>query len=124
MAERAVLLRGAPGERLTSAVVAADVESARRDWEDAHRRLAEVEKDPRAAAGARLQVRVLTEELRRRVGSTFTLQELAAEYGRADHWARAVLAERASFSGWLSSFSVVEGAAFHLYSRGASDYEP
>jgi hypothetical protein len=104
--------------------VAADVESARRDWEGAHRRLAEVERDPRAAAGVPLQLRVLTEELRRRVGSTFTLAELAAEYGRADDWARDVLAERAPFAGWLSSFSVVEGAAFHLYTRGASDYEP
>jgi hypothetical protein len=39
-------------------------------------------------------------------------------------WARDVLADRAPFSGWLSSFSVVQGAAFHRYSRGASDYEP
>lgn len=119
-----MLLRESPGERLTCAVVAADVESARRDWEDAHRRLAEVEKDARAAVAVPLQLRVLTEELRRRVGSTFTLEELAAEYARADDWARDVLADRAPFSGWLSSFSVVEGAAFHLYSRGASDYEP
>ena len=104
--------------------MATDVESARRDWEDAYRRLGEAQRDPRTAEGLRLQLRVVTEELRKRVGSTFTLGELAAEYVRADDWALAVLGERASFPGWLSSFSVVEGAAFHLYARGAADYEP
>jgi hypothetical protein len=103
--------------------VAADVESARRDWEDAHRRLAQVETDPRVAGATQRQLRVLTEELRKRVGSTFTLRELAAEYAHADDWARDVAAE-ASYPGWLSSVAIVEGAAFHLYSRGALDYEP
>ena len=46
------------------------------------------------------------------------------EYGRADDWARDAVAERATHPGWLSSFAIVEGAAFHLYSRGAVDYEP
>ena len=69
-------------------------------------------------------LRVVTEELRKRVGSSFTLRELAVEYVRADDWARDTLAEREPFPGWLSSLSLVEGAAFHLYSRGAVDYEP
>ena len=124
MADRALLFRGSPGDRLTSALVAPDVESARRDWEDAHRRLAEVERDPRAADGLHVQLEIVTDELRRRVGSTFTLRELASEYGRADDWARTAVADRAPFPGWLSSLSVVEGAAFHLYSRGAQDYAP
>jgi hypothetical protein len=104
--------------------VAVDVESARRDWEDAYRRLGEFGQDPRAAEGVHDQLRVVTEELRKRVGSTFTLGELAAEYVRSDTWARSTLADEASFPGWLSSLSVVEGAAFHLYSRGAADYVP
>lgn len=102
----------------------AEVESARRDWEEAHRRLAEVERDPRAAEGVRLQLRAVTEELRKRVGSTFTLRELAAEYARSDVWTRDALEAGTPFPGWLSSFSVVEGAAFHRYSRGAVDYVP
>ena len=101
-----------------------DVESARHDWEVAYRRLGEAGRDARAAEGLHRSLRVVTEELRKRVGSTFTLGELAAEYGRADDWARDALAERETFPGWLSSLSVVEGAAFHLYSRGAVDYEP
>jgi hypothetical protein len=103
--------------------VAADVESARRDWEEAHRRLSQVETDPRAAGATPRQLRALTDELRKRVGSTFTLQELAAEYAHADDWARDAASE-ATYPGWLSSVAIVEGAAFHLYSRGASDYEP
>lgn len=123
MADRSLLLRGARGERLTSTSVAVDVESARRDWEEAHRRLAQVETGLHAEGAVHRQLRALTEELRKRVGSTFTLAELAAEYARADHWALDAVAQ-APFPGWLSSLTVVEGAAFHLYSRGALDYQP
>jgi hypothetical protein len=111
-------------DRLAWALVTADVASARHEWEDAFRRLGEAQRDPRAADGLRLQLRVVTEELRRRVGSTFTLGELAAEYFRADDWARTAIEEHASVPGWSSSLAVVEGAAFHLYARGATDYEP
>jgi len=104
--------------------VSADVESARQDWEDAHRRLEEASRDPFRVDELRLQLEVVTEELRKRVGSTFALRELAAEYRRADDWAREAVAEHASSPGWLSSLVVVEGAAFHLYSRGALDYVP
>jgi len=37
---------------------------------------------------------------------------------------RHVVAERAATPGWLGSLSLVEGAAFHLYARGAMDYAP
>jgi hypothetical protein len=104
--------------------VTADLESARHEWADAYRRLVEAQRDPRAAEGLRLQLRAVTEELRRRIGSTFTLRELAVEYARADEWAWSVLDERAGSPGWPASLAVVEGAAFHLYARGATDYEP
>jgi hypothetical protein len=104
--------------------VAADVESARREWETSYRRLGESAREPGSPDGLHRQLRVVTEELRKRVGSTFTLRELADEYGRADDWARDAVAERATYPGWLSSLAIVEGAAFHLYSRGAVDYEP
>jgi hypothetical protein len=104
--------------------VAVDVESARRDWQDAYRRLGELGQDPRAAEGAHVQLRAVTEELRKRVGSSFTLGELAHEYLRSDTWARNAIVEGPSYPGRLSSLAVVEGAAFHLYSRGAADYVP
>ena len=102
----------------------AEVESARRDWEDAHRRLQEEARDPAKADALNLQVDAVGEELRKRLGGRFTLSELASEYRHAERWARDAVAEKAATSGWLGTLSIVEGAAFLLYSRGAVDYEP
>lgn len=102
----------------------ADVESARRDWEDAYRRLEEASRDPARADGLRVQLRAVTEELRKRVGSTFTVGELAAEYRRAEGWTRDAVAADQLGPQWLSTLAIVEGAAFKLYARGAVDYEP
>ncbi len=63
----------------------------------------------------------MTTELRRRVGGSFTLRELADAYSTADAWARHVLAEQGA-PDWPRTLTLVEGAAFHLYSRGAADY--
>jgi hypothetical protein len=104
--------------------VRAEVESARRDWEDAYRRLKEATRDPQRAHALHEQVAVVAEELRKRVGGTYTVGELATEYHRADVWARDALAEKAPVPDWPSTLSIVEGAAFLLYSRGAIDYEP
>jgi hypothetical protein len=103
--------------------VTPDVESARREWEDAYRRLEETD-DAVEAERLRTQVAVVTDELRRRLGATFTLGELADEYRHADDWARHVVAERGAAPGWPRTLSVVEGAAFHLYARGAADFTP
>jgi hypothetical protein len=104
--------------------VTADVESARHDWDEAYRRLQEVARDASRSEGVRLQLRAVTEELRKRVGSTFTLSELADEYRRADDWARDAVDADQLGAEWLSTLTLVEGAAFRLYSRGAVDYEP
>jgi hypothetical protein len=103
--------------------VPSDIESARLEWEHAYRDLAEVSKDPALEARVRDQLQALTAELRRRVGGTYTLRELADEYAVADRWARHVLSEQ-SAPGWPRTLTLVEGAAFHLYARGAVDYEP
>ena len=100
------------------------MDSARRDWEDAYRRLQEEARDPAKADALRLQLDAVSEELRKRVGGTYTLRELADEYRHAERWAREAVAERAATSGWPGTLSIVEGAAFLLYARGAVDYEP
>lgn len=102
----------------------ADVESARREWEDAFRRYETELRDPQQAVRLRPQFAVLRDELRKRVGSTFTLAQLAAEYGQAERWVREAVSERAAAPGWPRTLTVVEGAAFHTYARGAMDYEP
>jgi hypothetical protein len=103
--------------------VSSDLESARLEWEHAYRDLSEVARNPVLEERVRMQLDVVTTELRRRVGGTFTLRELADEYVVADGWAREVLAEQAA-PGWPRTLTLVEGAAFHLYARGAVDYTP
>lgn len=104
--------------------MSADLESARRDWEDGYRRFQEELRDPVRAEALHLEREAVTDELRKRLGSTFTLRELSTEYRQADAWAHAAVAERAAAPGWPATLSIVEGAAFFLYSRGALDYEP
>jgi hypothetical protein len=123
VADAAVLLGVARERRLTSAVVTADLESARLEWERAYRDLAETAHDPAFEDRVQRQLDAVSAELRRRVGGTYTLRELAEEYAAADRWAREVLAEQGT-PGWPRTMAVVEGAAFHLYARGAVDYAP
>jgi hypothetical protein len=103
--------------------VSADLESARLEWERAYRDLLEATRDPAQDERMRLQVDAISAELRRRVGGTYTLLELADEYVEADRWVRHVLAEAAA-PGWSRTASLAEAAAFHLYARGAVDYSP
>ena len=105
-------------------VTEAEVESARREWAEGHRRLAEQLRDETTRERLLAQVDVVAAELRRRVGGVFTLRELAAAYARADEWSRAVVSEQAPAPGWPRTLSLVEAAAFHLYARGAQDYLP
>lgn len=104
--------------------VSAQLESARRDWEEGHRRLVAAARDAASREQLHRQVEAVTDELRKRVGATFTLAELARAYARSEDWAREAIAERAATPGWLRNVSVVSDAAFHLYARGALDYNP
>ena len=99
------------------------VTSARLEWEEAYRRLVEASGDERLEETFRLQLEAVTNGLRRRIGGSFTLEELADEYGRAEIWVREELAELA-IAGWARTLSLVQGAAFHLYARGAVDFAP
>ena len=103
--------------------MSADLASARLEWERAWHDLVEVARDPGEGERMRSQVDAVSAELRRRVGGTFTLRELADEYVVADAWAREVLGDHA-VPGWNRTLALVEGAAFHLHARGAVDYAP
>lgn len=100
-----------------------DLDSTRQEWEHAYRDLIEVARDPAQEERVGRQIDAITSELRRRIGGTFTLGELADEYAGADRWGRDVLSEQAT-PGWPRTLTLVEGAAFHLYARGAVDYTP
>jgi hypothetical protein len=123
VAAGSVLLGEHPRRCLVSALVSADLASTRIEWEHAYRDLEAVARDPAAADRIRRQLDAVTAELRRRVGGTFTIGELVDAYAFADVWARHVLAEQ-GIPGWPRTLTLVEGAAFHLYARGAIDYLP
>lgn len=101
----------------------ADLDTARLEWERAYRDLEEMARDSVQEDRVRVQLEVLTSELRKRMGATFTLRELVDEYDRADRWARESLGELGA-PGWPRTLTLIEGATFHLYSRGAADYAP
>jgi hypothetical protein len=103
--------------------MAADtLELTRHEWEDGHRRLEAARGDSRRYHRLVGQVELVTNELRKQVGQTFTLAELAAAYVDAERWARELVEERAPSPGWPRDLALVLAAAFYAYQRGAVDY--
>ena len=100
------------------------VETARREWEDSYRQLEAQAGDPARYRRLLDQVDAIVTELRRRVGQTFTLADLAEAYSGAERWSRDAVEDSGPPPGWPRTLSVVEGAAFHAYARGALDYAP
>ena len=96
----------------------------RREWEDGNRRVQAVASDRTLYARLLAEVDVVLGQLRRRVGQTFTLGELVSAYGGSDRWVQEALQEAEPAPGWPSRTTMVQDAAFHLYSRGAVDYKP
>ena len=98
------------------------VELARQQWAESYERLV------RAPSGidsrVREQMETVTAELRRRVGSVFTLTELAAAYDGSERWTLTAISERNHRPGWARTASSAADGAFHLYARGARDYTP
>jgi len=106
-------------------VAAVDVQLARQHWEDGVRRVERARSDPAAYARLSAQVELVVVELRRRVGLTFTLAELARAYDHAERWARDVLYDaRDDDDAAPVEAATVADAAFHRYARHASDYTP
>ena len=105
--------------------MAVPVESVRQEWDaanDALQRLAS--SDRRRHERVVTQIEIAAEELRKHVGETFTLAQLAGAYREADRWIRPAIAERAATPGWTRDLALVQDVAFHLYQRGAVDYAP
>ena len=105
-------------------MAATAVEHARQEWNEGHRRLEVEARDPGRAEELYHQLDVVLAELRRRVGETFTLAQLAQAYAGSEDWAREAVAAEAPGPGWARHLTLVNDAAFHLYARGATDYRP
>ena len=100
------------------------LEHARQEWEEGYRRLEAEARDARSSDALYAQLEAVLDELRRRLGGTFTLEELARTYARAEEWSRDAVAAHAPAPGWARTLTIVEAAAFHVYARGAVDYTP
>jgi hypothetical protein len=97
---------------------------ARQEWAEGNRRLEAQRGDPRLYRLLHAQVDALLEQLRRRIGATYTLGELADEYRRSDSWVLETIEQLPSASRWWPGLTTAMDAAFYLYARGAQDYRP
>jgi hypothetical protein len=92
------------------------VENARFQWEDGERHLRET---PEPARGhLESAVTAVLDELRRRLGSAFSVEELASFYAADVDWASDIAQRQAAGT---DSASVVD-AAFNRYAREATNY--
>jgi hypothetical protein len=94
------------------------LENALFQWEDGHRQLAAIE-DPRERRIADRVVEAIREELRRRIGPTFSSAELAELYARGTDWCQQVAIDVAPGA---ADPQTLADAAFWLYLRGATDF--
>lgn len=95
------------------------LENALFQWEEGRRSLQAIE-DPRQRRLADRVVDAIREELRRRIGPTFTAAELADLYGQGTDWAQQVAIDVAPPV--ESESQALADAAFWLYLRGATDF--
>lgn len=100
------------------------IDIARHEWRDGTRRLEAARDEPRRYHQLLALHELVLGELRKRMGQTYTLEELVTCYAESDRWGREVLDDRASVPGWPRDLTTVLAAAFDTYQRGAIDYEP
>ena len=90
-------------------------------WEDGERRLRALE--PSERAPAERVTNAIVDELRRRLGGTFTAQQLADLYVReGTDWCFEVAMKAEPLNPGAWEISTVAGAAFARYLREASDF--
>jgi hypothetical protein len=95
------------------------LENALFQWEQGWRELQAVE-DPRERRLADRVVESVREELRRRIGPTFSAAALADLYGEGTDWCQQVAIDVAP--GTQPDAQSLADAAFWLYLRGATDF--
>jgi hypothetical protein len=95
------------------------LENALFQWEEGRRALQAID-DPRQRRLAERVVEAIREELRRRIGPTFSAAELADLYGHGTDWVQRVAADVAP--ALETDAQILGDAAFWLYLRGATDF--
>jgi hypothetical protein len=102
------------------------VDGARHQWEDGRRRLGAAGEDTARSRHLQRLVDAVADELRMRVGVTFTLAELTRAYEGSEDWVRDVIVRETPPRprAGIRDTALVQDAAFAAYARGASDYSP
>ncbi|TMK56177.1 MAG: hypothetical protein E6G51_11060 [Actinobacteria bacterium] len=95
------------------------LENALFQWEEGRRALQAID-DPRRRRMADRVVEAIRDELRRRIGPTFSAEELAELYGKGTDWAQQVALDVAPAV--EEDSQALADAAFWLYLRGATDF--
>jgi hypothetical protein len=95
------------------------LENALFQWEEGYRELQAIS-EPKARRLADRFIEAIREELRRRIGATFTAAELAELYGRGTDWCLQVAIDVAPAA--EADAQSLADAAFWLYLRGAADF--
>ena len=96
--------------------MAYSLDNALFQWREGERRVADSPEPARADLDR--AVAVVVDELRKRLGSSFVLDELADMYGEGTDWAT----ELADRRGSGTDAAIVVDAAFARYAREASNY--
>jgi hypothetical protein len=95
-------------------------ETARPQWQDGLRRLAEAPPEQRRVLER--VTRAIEAELRRRLGGAFTSDELAELYDQGTGWATDLAFSVAPEDPYAWDVRTVADAAFGRYLRGATDF--
>ena len=101
----------------------ADLDLARHQWEEGRRAVERARIDRFEYTRLTRRMDVVGAELTRRIGQTFTLSDLAGLYEGSDRWILETI-DDAFPDERPGEVSTAADAAFDLYARRASDYEP
>src|SRR5215213_3614901 len=99
--------------------MAYSVQNAIFQWEEGRRRLEELSEDPAARRRAHRIVDAIRDELRRRVGITFSAEQLAECYGKGTEWCLQLAMEIAPGT---PDAQALADAAFWLHLQSATDF--
>jgi hypothetical protein len=99
-----------------------EVENAVFQWEEGYRRLQDARSEPQVHRALARAVVAIQDQLRKRLGSSFSVRELAALYRESGDWTLdyAMRSRPEDLARWDPSVAV--DAAFYLYMREAADF--
>lgn len=99
------------------------IDYARARWEEGEQRVQRHSADSNKRDVLERVVERIVQELEKRVGGIFGTLELAAMQDASERWCTDVAHETAPDRPWAWELDTVQNAAFHRYSRRATDYQ-